>query len=369
MTSVEQVVREGLEKKLFPGCQLAILGKGALSQRLCLGKLGYEGHGGPWGEVGPSTVYDLASLTKPLVGSLLAGWCLESGALALGTSLAGLFPRLRGAPAGSVTVGELLSHSSGYPEYRRVYERRFGACGLYSRADLLDDTLSTDLESRPGEKARYSDIGFIVLTAVLEKALGMRVDEAFAKHVSGPLGLSRTFFLPIQGGATRPPVSKSQIAPTSTCPWRGRLIHAEVEDENCWALDGVAVHAGLFSSIEDLEKLFLHLRSVAAGKAGVLQPQTLRMLWSKQAAPAGTTWALGWDTPNPMGSSVPSSAGEKFSRNAVGHLGFTGTSLWFDRDRDLSVIFLSNRVHPTRETADLKAFRPALHDAAVGDLK
>ncbi len=365
MTPVEKIAREGLEKKLFPGCQLAILSRGALSRRLCLGKLGYDGHGGPWGEVEPSTVYDLASLTKPLVGSLLAGLCLESGALELETSLAGLFTRLRGEPAGAITVRELLSHSSGYPEYRRIYERRFGACGLYCRDDLLGDTLSTDLESAPGQEARYSDIGFIVLTAVLEKVLGMRVDQAFARHVSGPLGLSRTFFLPIQGGATKPPVPKSQIAPTSTCPWRGRLIHAEVEDENSWALDGIGAHAGLFSSIEDMEKLFLHLRSVAAGKAGILRTKTLQLLWSRQSVPAGTTWALGWDTPNPVGAAVRSSAGEKFSRNAVGHLGFTGTSLWFDRDRDLSVIFLANRVHPTRESADLKTFRPALHDAAA----
>ncbi|MEW6777129.1 MAG: serine hydrolase domain-containing protein [Bdellovibrionota bacterium] len=361
----EWIIQEGFSQKLFPGCAASVILRGEVARRVCVGKLGYDEHGGPWGEVTPETVYDLASLTKPLAGAVLSGIFLEQKKLALDEPVKRKLPELEGSAQGEVTLRQLLSHSAGYPAWRPVYEKRFDGCHYLPRGVLLSLAIAEPLEARPGEKACYSDLGYMLLTALLERVGSTRMDAAFTLRVASALSLKRTFFIPLPRDDQALPVPLKEIAPTSICPWRGRLLHGEVEDDNAWALSGVAAQAGLFSSLSDLENLFLHLRRIYRGEPGLLRPETLALLWKKEDVPQGTTWALGWDTPNPVGSHTPSSAGERFSRRAVGALGFTGTSLWYDLDRDLAVLCLSNRVHPCRETADLKRFRPALHDVAV----
>ena len=151
----------------------------------------------------------------------------------------------------------------------------------------------------------------------------------------------------------------SAIAPTERCPWRGKILWGEVDDDNAWAAGGVAGHAGLFSSAADVHALVCRLRASALGQDSFLPADIVRRFWTRDGLVPASTWALGWDTPSPAGSS----AGTRVSAQAVGHLGFTGTSLWIDFERDAHVILLTNRVHPTRQDERIRDVRPCLHDA------
>jgi CubicO group peptidase (beta-lactamase class C family) len=151
------------------------------------------------------------------------------------------------------------------------------------------------------------------------------------------------------------------IAPTEHCPWRKRVLCGEVHDDNAYAMGGVAGHAGLFASATDVHALATRLRACHRGEDDFVPPELMRLFWTRAGLVPGSTWALGWDTPSPGGSS----AGSGFGPEAVGHLGFTGTSLWIDLARDLHVIFLTNRVHPHRENDRIREFRPRVHDAVM----
>ena len=350
---------EGIGSHLFPGAAVSIRRADAPWQQWCAGRLGYENVGGPWGEVTPTTLYDLASLTKPLVTSIVAAKLVELGRLDLDAPIERYLDGLAGFDQGEVTCRHLLSHSSGFPAWRPFYEDR----SKVDREHLLCEAAREKLAHAPGIHTEYSDVGYMTLTLVLEVAGGARLDVLFTEYVVEPLGLHATLFLPV---GAEPTIAKERIAPTSECPWRGKLLHGEVEDDNTWALGGVSGQAGLFSCLEDLEVLVDHLWQIRQGEEGIISGASLEMLWERQATPAGTTWALGWDTPAPAGKG--SLVGEKFSRNAVGMWGFTGTGLWLDLERELSVISLTNRVHPSRQSSDISGFRRDLHDAACADV-
>ncbi|MCB0218473.1 MAG: beta-lactamase family protein, partial [Chrysiogenetes bacterium] len=324
-------------------------------QQWCAGRTGYENIDGPWEEVTPATLYDLASLTKPLATSIVAGKLVELGKLDIDAPIERYLAGLSGYDQGEITCRQLLSHSSGYPGWRPYYEDR----AKVDREHLLCEAGREALAHTPGTHAEYSDVGYMTLTLILEALGGARFDVLFAEYVAEPLALRATLFLPI---GSEPTIARERIAPTSECPWRGKLLHGEVEDDNTWALGGVSGQAGVFSCLEDLEILADHLREIHRGEDGIVTSATLAKLWERQTSPEDTTWALGWDTPAPPGKG--SLVGEKFSRNAVGMWGFTGTGLWFDLERDLIVISLTNRVHPSRQASDISHFRRALHDAA-----
>lgn len=361
---VHQVIEAALADRLFPGVAVSAIRGGEAVGRWCAGVLGYEDHGGPWAPVDERSVYDLASLTKPLAGAMVAAILSEQGRLRLDQEAAEFLPEL--AEAGDaharITVREILAHSAGYPAWRPYYEERGR-----SREDILAAATCETLEFPPGKQAVYSDVGYLALTLLLERAGGDRLDKLFRRWVTGPLGVEELFFLPTdETGA--PPVPRERVAPTAESPERGRLLWGEVDDENCAAVDGVAAHAGLFGSLRGVEEMFLQIREIAFGEHLVIGPATLAEFWTRQPNPADTTWCLGWDTPNAMDAATPSSVGPRFSRDAVGMLGFTGTSLWYDRSGDLAVIALSNRVHPDRNRTSLKEFRPALHTAVLDEL-
>ena len=312
----------------------------------------------PGPAIGPTTPFDLASLTKPMATALVAMRLATAGRLDLDAPAARWLPAL----PSSVTVRHLLGHASGLPGHRLLYERIWaGDLGGAPdpRAALVAMAASTPLEAAPGAAAVYSDLGYVCLGAVLERAGDAPLEELTAAGHRA-LGLAATGFVDLRAPHrfASPPVA------TERDDRRG-LVEGEVHDENCHAGGGVAGHAGLFAPLPDVAR-FAALMAAAprAGAPGVSAAVAARAFTTSAAR--GASWRLGWDTP----SSTPgvSHAGDAWPRAAaVGHLGFTGTSLWLDWAHGRWVVLLTNRVHPDRsrpEAARIKELRRAVGDAA-----
>jgi CubicO group peptidase (beta-lactamase class C family) len=308
---------------------------------------------------GPSTIYDLASLTKVvgLVSAAMLG--VDEGRLELDAPVQRYVPAFTGSGKDRVTVRMLLAHASGLPAWRPLFREATSRTEAFALAD------TTPLSSTPGTVEIYSDLGAIVLTQVLETIYHQRLDSLLQRRVFEPLGMTATGYLP---SAER----RDRIAPTEMDPWRGRVLQGEVQDENAAVMDGVSGHAGLFSSAEDL-LTFAEWVLQADSRTGAQSEQpsdrptirqsVLREFTRRQNLVPGSTRALGWDTPSPGGS-----AGTRLSPASFGHTGFTGTSLWIDSERRLAIILLSNRVNPTRNNPRWTPVRGQIADLVVATL-
>lgn len=309
--------------------------------------------------------YDLASLTKPIATSTLVARLLsdERSGWRLDTPLVRVLPAATQRPIGRATIGALLSHTAGLPGWLDFFTATNHLTDPRARAArALELVLTTPLDSTIGTVAVYSDLGFILLGAAVEQALRSRLDDAFDSLVARPAGLSTLAFRRISRdlGAQTHPICATEIWPPR-CPDGGALIGV-VHDDNCAALDGVAGHAGLFGTLDDVLTWAESWLGLLAGHDAPtlgITAAIARQLVAHQGAP-DTTWRAAFDTPSPGASSAGASA----SPSAVGHLGFTGTSVWLDPRRG-AVVMLTNRVHPSREPhGPIKALRPAVHDAA-----
>ena len=292
------------------------------------------------------TVFDLASLTKVLTTATLAMRLTDAGRLGLDERVADRIDAWRGVDREAVTVRDLLSHTSGLTAHAPLYTSHEG------RQAFTDAICAMPLEYQPRTQAIYSDLGFILLGSLLEEAGGRRLDEQMA-DVSALVAPGRLAF--------RPPASwREQIAPAGVDPWRGRLLVGEVHDGNAWALGGRAGHAGLFGDHEGVGAFArLVLRGLRDGDASLARPETLREFARRRAIPKSTR-ALGWDTMKDT-----SSCGTRMTASAIGHTGFTGTSVWIDWERDLYVALLTNRVHPSAANDAILQVRRAFHDCVV----
>lgn len=339
-----------------------------------------------------STVYDLASLTKVIGLTTAAMIGVNERRFGLDDAvvhhLHSFGAGTRAAPdRRAVTLRHLLTHSSGLPAWRALYQESTTRSDAFALAD------STRLDTLPGTRFVYSDLGAILLTQIVEQHFGERLDSLLHRRLFAPLGMSDTRYLP-------PVEWLPRIAPTEDDPWRGRVLRGEVHDENAARLDGVSGHAGLFSSARDLVRfadwmLAAHQRDSGTGKGERGKGNGERELWSSEAVrvcpatipggtsrspfpvpgslvlqftarqdlPPGSSRALGWDTP-----SGQSSAGNRMSLKSFGHTGFTGTSIWIDPSRCLAIVLLSNRVHPTRTNARWAPVRALMANAVVAAL-
>jgi CubicO group peptidase (beta-lactamase class C family) len=274
------------------------------------------------------TRYDMASVTKVVVMTTLAIDAVREGKLDLDAPIQRYVPAFQGPHKDSVTVRHLLTHSSGLPGWRALYLQSDSRAGAMALAD------TTPLDTLPGVRMVYSDLGIIVMTQALEGIYGKRLDSLFQERVARPFGMPSSGYLP--AGPT-----KGRIAPTELdTAWRHRMLVGEVHDENAYRLDGVSGHAGLFSDAVDLltfGEVFLRTWKVDS--------TTMEFARRQEVVP-GSSRALGWDTPSPNGT-----AGHFLSITSVGHTGFTGPSIWMDPTRDLVIVVLGNRVHPTRANA------------------
>jgi serine-type D-Ala-D-Ala carboxypeptidase len=371
------ILNAAIAARAFPAASVAITYRGRLIALKSFGHFTYEGdsvvpsssQGAPLlpdvarcakSVVHPSTLFDLASLTKVLATTTMAMILYERGLIELDAPILGTLPEFLIDSCGEpdprrrdVTFRMLLAHSSGLPAYEKLFLK------ARSRDELLRAAFTTSPSANPGTRAEYSDIGFIILGVALERLAGGTLDDSLAifcqREIFGPLAMSSTTFNP-------PPEMRAQIPPTADDrTFRHRIIQGEVQDENAFVLGGVAPHAGLFSTAEDVAR-FAHC--LLQGGTPILRPDTVALFTRRESTPSGTSRALGWDTP-----SRPSQSGKYFGPRSYGHLGYTGTSLWIDPDRELSVTLLTNRTWPDCSNQAIKQIRPQFHDAVIEALR
>jgi CubicO group peptidase (beta-lactamase class C family) len=345
-------LRAEVDSGAFPGAVLAVGRHGRLALVAPVGTYSVA----DTRPVEARTVYDLASLTK-VVGLTTACMLLvDEGKLALDAPVQDYVPAFRGPGKDSVTVRELLTHSSGLPDWRPLYRE------APTRAAALALVDTTPLVQPPGTVYFYSDLGAIVLMQVVEAVAHQPLDHFLATRVFGPLGMPATRYAP-------PPAWRHLIAPTERdTTFRRHLLMGEVHDANAARLEGISGHAGLFSNALDLSRFAAMLLNGGAwDNVQLIRSETVAEFTRRQDIPAGSSRALGWDTPDEPRTSI-SSAGLQFSPRSFGHTGFTGTSLWMDPERDLFVILLSNRVNSHRITTAIRQVRSRVADLVVDAL-
>jgi len=369
--SAFDILAAAIAARAFPACSVAVTYRGDLVANKALGRFTYDVSSPA---VSSASIFDLASLTKVVATTTMAMILYERGVLDLETPVTAIVPEFaasefaeKAARRSEVTLRMLLAHSSGLPAYEKLFLR------AKTREELLRAALATELTAAPGTRAEYSDIGFIILVIALERLADEPLDRFCQREVFGPLAMSHTTFNPAKtlrenipptadecgAGALARDIANPATSTLST--FRGRIIQGEVQDENASVLGGVAGHAGLFSTADDLAR-FAH--AMLNGGHPILRADTVDLFTRRESTPAGTSRALGWDTP-----SAPSQSGKHFSARSFGHLGYTGTSLWMDPQRQLSIVLLTNRTWPDCQNQAIQQVRPAFHDAVLETLE
>jgi CubicO group peptidase (beta-lactamase class C family) len=336
---VRRLLDAGVTDRAYPAAVMEVGRERGVTWRHATGHLTYEPGATAASE---QTVFDLASLTKVVSTTTLAMQLVERAAVRLSDPVSSWLLRWRGRDRAHVCVRDLFEHCSGLTAWMPFYRSCQG------RAEIEEAICTLPLEYRPWTQSIYSDLGFMLLGFILEDAGGARLDRQFAA-IAGELDL--------HFGAT--PEWRVRTAPTEVDPWRGRLLAGDVHDENAWALGGVAAHAGLFGTAPAVGAFARRVLATCRTDTELARRETLARFTTRSTVPCSSR-AVGWDTMLPT-----SSCGMRLSPRAIGHTGFTGTSLWVDPARDLYVVLLTNRVHPTRENSRLAALRPRLHDAVV----
>lgn len=321
-----------------------------------------------------STIFDLASLTKPLATTVVMMLLVSEKKVCLDERVTRFFPNFGVFGKQDITLRHLLNHSSGLPHWMPYYENvlksdKTGESNFVASQAAKQYVFTQVHREKPvspaGLQGLYSDLGFMVLGEIVEAISDSTLDLFCDDRIFEPLGLERTFFVDLTRSKTRRlQAIEEMIAPTEDCPWRKKVLCGEVHDDNAYALGGVAGHAGLFSSARDIHQLLACLNRCLRGSDSFLPRTLVEEFLSKDETVKNSTYALGWDTP----SESRSSSGKYFSSHSVGHLGFTGTSIWWDLEKNCHVVLLSNRVHPTRKNEKIREFRPYVHDLIMKTL-
>ncbi len=348
-TRAFEILRQAIADHAFPAASLAITHRSKLVGLQAFGRFTYEADAA---KVMPATIFDLASVSKVLATTTMAMILYQRGLLDLGAPIVLTVPEFTGSGLlkddprrKDVTFRMLLAHSSGLPAYEKLFLR------ARTKEELLAATFATPLAANPGSRADYSDLGFIILGVALERIADESLDSFCQREVFRRLAMAQTVFNP-------PAAWRSSIPPTiDDQTFRHRIIQGEVHDENASVLGGVAGHAGLFATAQDVAT-FAH--AMLGGGKPLVRPETLVLFARRETAPPETSRALGWDTP-----SAPSQSGKYFPAVSFGHLGYTGTSLWIDPERQLSVTLLTNRTWADCSNKAIKQVRPEFHDAVV----
>ncbi len=338
------ILKSGIERQAFPAASVAITSKGRLVGLKSFGRFTYDASSP---EVTTATIFDLASVTKVAATTTMSMILYERGLLNLDAPVISVVPEFASADPHRrlVTLRMLLAHSSGLPAHEKFY------LSAHDKEAILAAVFSTALSAEPGAQAVYSDIGFIILGVALERIAGETLDRFCQHEIFGPLGMAHTGFNP-------PSTVRNSIPQTVDDQiFRHRVIQGEVNDENAYVMGGVAAQAGLFSTAGDVA---MFAQCMLNGGVPILHSEAVALFTRRELSPDGTSRALGWDTP-----SQPSQSGTYFSANSFGHLGYTGTSLWIDPVRQISVTLLTNRTWPDNSHQGIKDVRPKFHDAVM----
>jgi CubicO group peptidase (beta-lactamase class C family) len=341
--SLHSILRRSYADSAFPGAYAVIGTRSGVLVEDSVGHLDW----GPSAVPDEHSLWDLASLTK-VVGMTTAIMQLhEQGKVDLDAPLQRYIPEWLGPHKELVTVRQLITHTSGLPAFK-AYDQQ-----THDRDSIARLMFGTQLDTLPGVRMIYSDIGAYMLGRLVERLSGESLDQYVLNHVFRPLGMNETMYNP-------PAALKPRIAPTEIDPIRGGKVWGVVHDERAYYLGGVSAHAGIFSSAHDLSRFArMYLNGGTLNGVRIVQPQTIALFTTRQVEDR----ALGWQKPDGRNS-----AGHLMSDRAFGHTGFTGTSIWIDPARDVFVILLSNRVNPTRANAKIGRVRVAIADAVMSTL-
>jgi CubicO group peptidase (beta-lactamase class C family) len=310
----------------------------------------------------PETVFDLASLTKVLATAPLIARLIDRGWLEWTTPVRLIFPDY---PDPEIRIEHLLSHTAGFPAWSPFWERireKYLPQPVYRfpirdrQALMRKLVFSVPREVPIGTRALYSDISFLLLGFIAEEVTRKPFDRAVKEFLWKPMGVDGAFFKRVKSSCENGRMES--LASTEDSEWRGGVLQGQVHDDNTWAMGGYAGHAGMFGGAREVMGVVRSLFD------GFLNPKSLEKMWTRATPPPGCERTYGWDTP----TGKTSSAGKYFSPHSVGHLGFTGTSLWIDLDSELAVTLLTNRVHFGRDNMKIREFRPRFHDAIRLDL-
>lgn len=336
------ILKEHVAQKTMPGAVALVLRRAGVVACWAVGKHTYDVDASP---VLRDVIFDLASVTKTVVTTTLCAKFVDAGRLDLDVPVQRYVSDFRFE---TVTARHLLAHCGGLPAHVHLYKKHVG------REAILNAVCDLELAYAPGSDTSYSDMGFLLLGMVLEAVGGGRLDQLAQQVVFDPLGMKDACYCPRED-------LKPRILPTETqTNLRDGLVWGEVHDENAAAMGGIASHAGVFATADDLASFVqMWLDGGVFGGVRVLSEDVVNLFTQRANLSPNSTWALGWDTVSEGGSS----AGCYFSEKSFGSLGFTGTSIWVDPKRDVGVILLTNRVHPTRDNWQIKDLRPAFHNA------
>ncbi|HEX9399898.1 MAG TPA: serine hydrolase domain-containing protein [Anaeromyxobacter sp.] len=381
LAAIEGVLEAGRHAGVAPALSAAVYRGGALVHASWHGELPAPGARA----LRRDDLFDVASLTKVMATTTLVAQLVEEDALALDAPVAPLLPGFEAGGKEAVTLRHLLAHASGLPRWRPYFE--LAAADPVARAAFLPPeerppfaalrdpfargkalvraaVLSEALEEPPGARALYCDPGFLALGFLVEEVAGAPLAQLADRRVFRPLALTSTFFL--DGLSPEDALARGAgrgFAPTERCDHRHEVNQGAVNDDNAWAVGGAAGHAGVFSTALDVAAFGQAWLDALRGRPSVV-PAGVAAEFAQRDATPGTTRALGWDTPSAEGSSLGARLGRR-GWGAIGHLGFTGTSLWIDVNREVVVALLTNRVHPSRENEAIRAFRPRFHDVVA----
>lgn len=348
--AVDSALTDAVRHGVFPSADLLVAKNGKLI------------HHGYYGDARDGTHFDVASFTKPVCTSTLVVQLLAENKLTLDTTLDRFYGNANESHA-HMTIENLLNHTSGLPSWKPYYRELPASIVATEEGKqfVKDACISEPLEHKPGELTVYSDIGYILLGDIVERASGKPLDELFKEKISAPLGMKDTFFVNMAGPSGDAQVRR-RFAATEDCHWREKVMHGQVHDQNCYAMGGVGGHAGLFSTAKDIHRFLAAFMPCFEHEGGFLPHDLMVNLFHIKndliTPPKRGVFVCGWDTP----SAKNSAAGHYSSRHAIGHLAYTGCSLWVDQQQHFWMILLTNRIHPSTTNEKIKAFRPRIHD-------
>ena len=351
-SAVRELLETELEKGSFPGAALSVVSKNEVLYRTHLGSAQLQPE---QRKMKSDTIFGLASLTKVIVTTSSIMKLVEMGRINIYDYIKEYFPELP-ADKDEITIFHLLTHSSGYQAIVKLWDQ-----GM-NYQQKIKYLLDLPLENEVGELVNYSDPNFILLGELVQRVSGMSLQEFSQQYFFSPLGMDNTSYKPL----TNLEAAADDIAAAEYCSWRNKMIVGEVHDENAYSLGEISGHAGLFSNNKDLSKFVMMLLNNGSYQdQTVFSPLTIVSMRQNWTADLNQNRALGWDLRN----NFRSSGGILFSDQAYGHTGFTGTSIWIDPVLELGVVFLTNRVHPTRDNVDIISLRPRLHNLIAAVLK